>query len=661
MKNLFRTLGNLLRGGANEEIDLGNVINQALDISGNHVMCLDLRRNCVFDLHGKAMFGNNVGIDVCYTYIHEEDRPGFRNFIERLRSGTVREDECRYRWDYNYTGHGDPDWHNMHSYAIAEYDSSGKRPVNIIATLTDETQLVQKERSQSELSEKYRLIFEHSLVGLSFYTADGWLLDANERMRQICNFDSDQSDSFFSSANLFDMPPFNEVLDRNNLEDYWACSLSVIPERSMHVYLEVRLHPIRNDRGEVVYIYVGARDVTEERELYCQARLNDEQLKKANEAIQVYERELRYMMESCEMQSWRISLDRRILEFYSGLSTVVRSFPLEQMHKIFVDQDDEFVKALSNPAKAFAHPLFYIGKMNPVVSGKKTEPQWVQINAIPEYDEEGRLKGAFGVWRNVMQLMRKQEQLREETERARDSGRMKSVFLANMTHEIRTPLNAIVGFSDLLQSVESADDKREMIRIIHNNCDMLLRLINDILALSNVDTNSMQIVSEQVDFAREFEDICQSLSRRVSEPGVEFITDNPYKKLLITIDKDRIQQVITNFVTNAVKYTRQGHVKVGYRLQESAERAEPGSGAGQGLYVYCEDTGSGIPADQQARVFERFVKLNDYIQGTGLGLSICKAIIEKSNGHIGVQSEEGKGSTFWFWIPVEVKSEKAVI
>jgi signal transduction histidine kinase len=234
-----------------------------------------------------------------------------------------------------------------------------------------------------------------------------------------------------------------------------------------------------------------------------------------------------------------------------------------------------------------------------------------------------------------------QQKLRKETVRAEDSGRLKAAFLANMTHEIRTPLNAIVGFSDVLQMVDAGDERMEMIRIIRSNCDMLLRLINDILEASSMG-QSLLIQPEDIDVPRVFDDICITLAQRVE--NVPFIKDNPLKTYPARLDKGRLQQMLTNFTTNAVKYTHEGHIKVGWRPEERNGQ--------EGLYFYCEDTGAGIPKDKQSAVFERFVKLNDFVQGTGLGLSICKAIIDRSGGEIGVTSDgEGCGSTFWFWIP----------
>lgn len=627
--------------------DEQQAMTMALDISGNHVMCLDLEQNRLFDLYGKALFGNNVGIEVCYHYIHPDDSERFRTFIERLSNGTDQEAECRYRWNYNYTGHGEPDWHDLYNHAIAEYE--GGKPVSIIATITDETDTKRKEREIEQLKERYRNIFEDSIIGLSFYSPEGWLLDANRIMRQICHFDSDEGDEFFSKMNLFEMAPFNEVLDREHPEDYWACSLSIIPERNMRVYLEISVHPIYDENGQLMYIAVSAYDVTGERDMYQKVKENDVHMQQLNETIKSKEAELRYMLEASKMQTWRISLDRNIIEFYSGLNTVVRSFDLKQMQKIFVNQEEDIVKALSNPAETLKEPLVYIGQMYPTVTQSTNELQWVQINCIPEYDESGRLLGAFGVWRNISDLMRKQDQLRSETQRARESGEMKSLFLANMTHEIRTPINAIVGFSEVLTSLTSSEEKQEVVKIIKNNCDMLLRLIDDILTASSLETGQVSIEPVEVDFAKTFNELFESLRPRVQEADVAFLRDNPYDSLPIRIDAGRVSQAIINFVTNAVKYTHQGHIKLGYRMETRAVDGEER----KGLYVYCEDTGEGVSVEAQGRIFERFYKVNDFIQGTGLGLSICKAFVDACHGEIGVISEgKDQGSVFWMWLPL---------
>lgn len=618
----------------------------ALDISGNHVICFDLRENRVYDLHGKAMFGNNVGIEVYYTYIHPDDQERFRTFIRRLSDGTDKVAECHYRWNYNYSGTGEPDWHDMHGRAMAEYEDG--RPVNIIATLNDETEVKQKEREVEQVSERYRSIFENSIIGMSFYSPEGWLIDANRIMRQICHFDSDTGDEFFSKVNLFDVMPFNEVLDRVHPEDYWACSLSIIPEREMRVFLEISVHPIYDKNDKLMYISVTANDVTEERNMYLNVMENDARMKQMNEAIKNYETELRYMLDASKMQTWRISLARETLEFYDGLNTVVRTVPLEQLQKIFVDQENQFVKALANPVEALSKPLVYVGQMYPVVT-LGTENQWVQINCIPEFSDDGTLQGAFGVWRNINDLMRKQDQLRSEEKRARESGQMKSLFLANMTHEIRTPINAIVGFSEVLSSLTTEEEKKEIIQIIKNNCDMLLRLINDILTASSLESGHMDIKPVKVDFARAFNELFESLRPRVQEPGVEFFSDNPYDSLPIKVDVERVSQVFTNFVTNAVKYTHQGHIKLGYRKEIRTVNGQHR----EGLYGYCEDTGAGIAPEAQPKIFDRFYKVDDFVQGTGLGLSICKAFTDTVHGEIGVISEgQGHGSTFWMWIPL---------
>ena len=622
---------------------------KALEISANEVVRYDVSERYIHKLYGHLTPDEGLSLEEWMKHVHPDDLEEALDWFRQVLYNRLKRAEFRYRWNFDYTGRS-PRWGHIYNVSVPEYVAGSGRIGSIISTMKDETDLIRQEEEESELTDRYKLIYENSIIGLSFYTPDGWLLDSNKLMREICHFDSEEGDQFFSNTNMFELSPFRECCDPNNMQELWICTQSVVPERNIYDYLEIRLRPIYDDAGVLNYIAIAARNVTEERQMYLQAKLNDIQIQKANAKIKAYEEELRYMMEACDMCVWRLSFAEGTVKFYKGLSTIEREIPFAEMADYFIDAKENVMRHFTvDPDEYFGKPLSYLGRMRPIFHDTD-EVQWNQVNSIPVFDGEGRLTGAFGLIRNITGLMKKQEMLKQETERANDSGRLKSVFLANMTHEIRTPLNAIVGFSDLLQAIDSPDDKKEMIRVIHNNCDMLLRLVNDILVLSSADSNVMEIIPEDIDAAREFDDLCQSLAQRVQEPGVEFIKDNPYTTLLTRLDAARINQVFINFVTNAVKYTHQGHIKVGYRMEERQGR--------QGFYAYCEDTGSGIPADQQGRIFERFVKLNDFVQGTGLGLSICKAIIEKCGGEIGVDSEEGKGSTFWFWIPATIKEVK---
>jgi len=634
-----------VRQRANRAQTTIDMMNKAAEISDNNVVRYDLLDGHIYELYGDS-FGSKGVSDVEWkSRVHPDDLNETVEWFQQIISAGLKRADFYYR--YNVSENGEtPQWVYMHNVSVPEYAPGTNRVMSIISTLVDETALLKEEQKVNDLTNKYKLIFENSIIGLSFYTPDGWLLDSNRMMRDICHFDSDEYDEFFSETNLFDQSPFRECCDKNHLEEIWFCTESVVPERELHEYLEIRVHPIFNEAGQVTYIAIAARNVTQEREMYLQAKLNDRQIQEANEKIRAYEEELTFMMENCEMRAWRSSFADKTIKFYKGLSKVEKEVSFQELADYFLDDQEAVHLHFANPDKFYTESMVYTGRTRSIFHDSQ-EAQWNQINSIPIYDEQGKLTGAFGVIRNISNLMKKQEQLKRETERANDSGRQKSVFLANMTHEIRTPLNAIVGFSDLLQAVEAPEDKKEMIRVIHNNCDMLLRLINDILVLSNVDANAMEIIPEDVDAVKTFNDLCHSLSQRVQEPTVEFQTDNPYVSVLTRMDSARVDQVLTNFVTNAVKYTHQGHIRVGFRIEERNGK--------QGLYVYCEDTGAGIPQDQRERIFERFVKLNDYIQGTGLGLSICKAIIDKCEGEIGVESELDKGSTFWFWIPAEIK------
>lgn len=622
------------------------VMQQALKNSENNVIIYDIYSRFTKKLYGHMIPDEGLSADEWKKHVHPEDLPNALSMLHKIVNGEEKTAEFNYRWNFEYSG-GRPRWGYLHNVSVAEYLPGQALPSSIISTLVDETDLLRQQEKEDEMHQKYKLIFEQSIIGLSFYDPDGWLLDANKVMRKICNFDSENGDEFFSNANLFETAPFNEFVDKNHVEEFWICSRSDVPERNMHLYLEIRLRPIHDENGKLAYIAIAVRDVSEERKMYLQSKLNDIQIKKANEEIKRYETELRYLMEACDMRAWRTSFKDRKIQFMKGLSDVEREMSFDEYETYFIDDSGVIQENFAHPEIHFTEPVTYLCKMRPVFHSTE-EVQWNQINNVPMYNEKGELTGCFGLIRNMTKFILAQEQLKHETQRANESGRLKSVFLANMTHEIRTPLNAIVGFSDLLQMMTTSEEKRELIHVIHNNCDMLLRLINDIMAISAMDTNGLIMNPVDADFAQAFNDICQSLAQRVENPKVAFIKDNPYKTFVTHLDVGRMTQVITNFVTNAVKYTQEGHIRVGIQIKDN------------GIYMYCEDTGTGIPKEQCSKVFDRFVKLNDYVQGTGLGLSICKAIADRCDGKIGVDSEVGQGSTFWVWIPCVIDKYETI-
>lgn len=240
-----------------------------------------------------------------------------------------------------------------------------------------------------------------------------------------------------------------------------------------------------------------------------------------------------------------------------------------------------------------------------------------------------------------------ESELRVAKEKAEESDHLKSAFLANMSHEIRTPLNAIVGFSGLLAMAENYEERDEYINIINNNNELLLQLINDILDLSKIEANTLEFVYSDIDINQLLCDIEQT-SRLKAADGVQVSFVEKLPHCIIRTDKNRLSQVVTNFINNAIKFTKEGSIYFGYKHKEN------------NLYFYVSDTGCGIDKDVKDSVFQRFVKLDSFAQGTGLGLSICQMIVHKLGGEIGVDSELGEGSTFWFTLPDTVIEESHV-
>lgn len=245
-------------------------------------------------------------------------------------------------------------------------------------------------------------------------------------------------------------------------------------------------------------------------------------------------------------------------------------------------------------------------------------------------------------------LLESQRRLMREKARAEEASLMKSAFLANMSHEIRTPLNAIVGFAHLVTETTNASEQREYFSIINKNCDLLLKLINDILDLSKIESGRLNYNVSEV----ELRDICQEAyvvqSLKMTSDVALLYNSVAMPSVRLWIDPHRVEQVLLNLLSNAIKFTSKGFISLFYEVEDMFVR------------VSVMDTGIGISEEKLESVFERFVKLDDFYQGAGLGLPICKMIVEQLGGEIGVRSELGKGSTFWFTLPLVV-TDKAVV
>lgn len=266
--------------------------------------------------------------------------------------------------------------------------------------------------------------------------------------------------------------------------------------------------------------------------------------------------------------------------------------------------------------------------------------EWVEAQAAVETrDENGKPLTLVGSSLVITTRKKMEMELTTARDRAEESNRLKSAFLANMSHEIRTPLNTIVGFSGILASTDEEEEKQEYVSIIENNNTLLLQLISDILDLSKIEAGTLEFQYSNIDLNKMLNELTSSLQLKIKSEKVQLTCHPAEENCFIHTEKNRLSQLLINLISNAIKFTTEGYIRFGYELR------------GKEIYFYVSDTGCGIPKDKQKSIFGRFVKLNSFEQGTGLGLSICQTLVEHMGGTIGVDSEEGKGSTFWFTLP----------
>lgn len=497
-----------------------------------------------------------------------------------------------------------------------------------------------KLRRSIEESENKQQYFKWLLscipAGIELYNAEGVLIEVNDKDAEIFGVRRKED---LLGINLFEHPLANQELREkirrgetvelcfnysfDKMEDYYDT-----PQKGTRALI-TKIMALRNNKNEIMNYLILVIDNTETQNAQSRIIEFEEFFSLAGDYAKVgYARYDLIKEEGYASDSWYLNIgepkDKSLKELFTSC---------EHIHPEDRKKRDHFLtEARKGTLRKFRENLR--------IHQGDNRYTWSCVNLlVRDYRPEEGVIELVCINYDITEMKVMEEKLIEAKNHAETLDRLKSAFLANMSHEIRTPLNAIVGFADLLADTEDKDERREYIAIVRENNELLLQLISDILDLSKIEAGTFDFVFGDVDVNRMLDEIALSYTIKVPE-GVKLLRSGYQGECQLHSDKNRLTQVITNFVNNALKFTTQGSITLGYDITPDNM-----------LHFYVTDTGTGISSDKLGSIFDRFVKLNSFVQGTGLGLSICRSIVEQLGGSIGVDSEQGVGSTFWFTTP----------
>ena len=374
---------------------------------------------------------------------------------------------------------------------------------------------------------------------------------------------------------------------------------------------------------------------------YVGFRKDNTELVQASLDLQTFTDKMNYIMKECGIQTWDFEIGTQMLRVYSGVNKLDYEMPLE-----------EYLNRLEEPDRSEARQTFedspsgkigiysHLRKLTRTTNDKGA--RYIIFSGMPIYGKDKQVEKYFGLRRDVTDLILVQKKLEAEMLKAQESERLKTDFLENITHEVRTPLNSIVGFSNLLEHTSDKNERDRYIELINANNDLLLRIIDNTLELSMIRSGTEKVRISNFDFSSFFNAMANNVLHGHESSKLQIIIENPYKRCIVSADQAKIGKIIEEYCSNALKFTSEGHIRIGYRYQEG------------GLGISIEDTGTGFPPEMLDSIFKPFRKLDSFVQGAGLGLPICKALAELMNGKIGASSAVGQGSSFWAWIPCEL-------
>ena len=494
-----------------------------------------------------------------------------------------------------------------------------------------------EDRLALDNSEKIlRNIYKNLPTGVELYDKDGYLVDINDKELEIFGL-SDKHEAL--GVNLFDNPNIPlEVKERLRAKEDVNFSINYDFSK-INQYVDSRRNGIINLTTKVTALYDSQNRFIN----YLFINIDTTETTNAYTKIQEFENLFLLIGDYAKVGFAHFNVLTRDGyaqdTWYRNLGEK-EGTPMPQVIGVYahvVPEDQAVLKNFVGEVKTGKATSLRKEVRVCRENGKYT---WTSINVmVRDYRPQDGIIEMLCINYDITPLKETEQKLIIARDKAEELDRLKSAFLANMSHEIRTPLNAIVGFSSLLAETDSRNERQEYIKIVQENNELLLQLISDILDLSKIEAGTFNFVYTNVDVNETCAEIIKSMSMKVSK-GVELIFEEPFPECYIYTDKNRFTQVISNFINNALKFTQQGSITLGYE-QVSHQK----------IKFYVRDTGMGIPEEKQKSIFERFVKLNTFVQGTGLGLSICKSIVSQMGGEIGVDSTEGVGSCFWFTHP----------
>ena len=354
--------------------------------------------------------------------------------------------------------------------------------------------------------------------------------------------------------------------------------------------------------------------------------------------------EYEFILKAMKIAVWRMDPKRRVVtydaDFRDGKDSFMSSpdTPIDVMWELLDSSDCQRVMSaledIFEGRSDFYHQIYRV-KIGSVM-------YWEESYAtVSARDEEGMPTKVVGTSMRIDDKKQMEADLINARNKAEESDRLKSAFLANMGHEIRTPLNAIVGFADLLPMVESEEDRNQLISEIQNNNRKLLRIIDGLVSMSKIEAEARNLVKSQTDLVGLLEEVVKIFLPTIDANAVVLSTQFPLPQLLLNTDAGKLREIVTNLLDNAIKFMQEGEIVLGYEILED-----------DNVRIWVKDTGIGISESDQKRIFDRFVKLNEFVPGTGLGLAVAKSHVESLGGKIGVESRIGKGATFWVVLPL---------